>query len=159
MAKVMKKAKVTRFFNKNPAATVKEAAVATKVSYGTAWAVRKDIQAIADEVIGLPSRKDFYKRLHKDDKVFEARDEFTVTMNKDQFTFLMDKLWHDQSDMNDIVHMTDEDPLFNDYTSRVLLQGWVEVRSLYNDFKLQTLTNWDFNVGTQKLYMSDEGEL
>ena len=89
----------------------------------------------------------------------EARDEFTVTMNKDQFTFLMDKLWHDQSDMNDVVHMTDEDPLFNDYTSRVLLQGWVEVRSLYNDFKLQTLTSWDFNVGTQKLYMCDEGEL
>jgi len=72
MAKVTKKAKVTRFFNKNPAATVKEAAVATNVSYNTAWAVHKDIQAIADEVIGLPSRKDFDKRLHKDDKVFEA---------------------------------------------------------------------------------------
>ena len=68
MAKVTKKAKVTRFFNKNPAATVKEAAVATNVSYGTAWAVRKDIQAIADEVIGLPSRKDFDKWLHRDDK-------------------------------------------------------------------------------------------
>ena len=62
MAKVTKKAKVTRFFNKNPAATVKEAAVATNVSYNTAWAVHKDIQAIADEVIGLPSRKDFDKR-------------------------------------------------------------------------------------------------
>ena len=72
MAKVTKKAKVTGFFNRNPTATIKEAAVATKVSYNTAWAVHKDIQAIADEVIGLPSRKDFDKRLHKDDKVFEA---------------------------------------------------------------------------------------
>ena len=68
MAKVTKKAKVTRFFNKNPAATVKEAAVATNVSYNTAWAVHKDIQAIADEVIGLPSRKDFDKWLHRGDK-------------------------------------------------------------------------------------------
>jgi hypothetical protein len=72
MAKVTKKAKVTRFFNRNPTATIKEAAAATKVSYNTAWAVHKDIQAIADEVIGLPSRKDFDKQLHKDDKVFET---------------------------------------------------------------------------------------
>ena len=68
MAKVTKKSKVTKFFNKNPAATVKEAATATGVSYNTAWAVRKDIQAIANEVIGLPSRKDFGKWLHRDDK-------------------------------------------------------------------------------------------
>jgi len=68
MAKVTKKSKVTKFFNKHPAATVKEATIATGVSYNTAWAVRKDIQAIADEVIGLPNRKDFDKWLHRNDK-------------------------------------------------------------------------------------------
>jgi hypothetical protein len=68
MTKVTKKSKVTKFFNKNPTATVKEAATATGVSYNTAWTVRKDIQAIADEAIGLPSRKDFDKWLHRDDK-------------------------------------------------------------------------------------------
>jgi len=68
MAKTTKKSKVTKFFNKNPTATVKEAATATGVSYNTAWAVRKDIQATADEVIGLPSRKDFDEWLRRDDK-------------------------------------------------------------------------------------------
>ena len=68
MTKVTNKSKVTKFFNKNPTATVREAATATGVSYHTAWAVRKGIQAIADEAIGLPSRKDFDKWLHRDDK-------------------------------------------------------------------------------------------
>ena len=68
MTKVTKKSKVTKFFNKNPTATVREAATATGVSYNTAWAARKDIQAIADEAIGLPSRKDFDKWLHRGDK-------------------------------------------------------------------------------------------
>ena len=68
MTKVTNKSKVTKFFNKNPTATVREAATATGVSYNTAWTVRKDIQAIADEAIGLPSRKDFDKWLHRDDK-------------------------------------------------------------------------------------------
>ena len=68
MTKVTKKSKVTKFFNKNPTATVREAATATGVSYNTAWTVRKDIQAIADAAIGLPNRKDFDKWLHRGDK-------------------------------------------------------------------------------------------
>lgn len=45
MGKVTKKAKIARFFNEHPAATIREAATATDASYGMAWAVRKDLEA------------------------------------------------------------------------------------------------------------------
>ena len=95
------------------------------------------------------------------DLKFLARDEFTVTMNKDQFTLLMDRLWRDVSDMQEAMHAAEEsdDPRFDGYANLVLLQGGCQLKSLYASFKRQTATSWDFNVGTQKLYMSDEGEL
>jgi hypothetical protein len=68
MGKVTKKAKIARFFNKNPAATIKEAATATDASYGMAWTVRKDLEAIADDVLGIPSHKTFNKWLKRDDE-------------------------------------------------------------------------------------------
>jgi len=40
-----------------------------------------------------------------------------------------------------------------------LLQGGCEVESLYQAFKRQTGTSWDFDVATQKLFMSEEGTL
>tara|TARA_R100000995_G_scaffold75644_1_gene45052 strand:- start:1004 stop:1354 length:351 start_codon:yes stop_codon:yes gene_type:complete len=95
------------------------------------------------------------------DLKFLARDEFTVTMNKDQFTLLMDRLWRDVSDMQTAMHAAEEsdDPRFDGYANLVLLQGGCQIEALYASFKRQTATSWDFNVGTQKLYMSDEGEL
>jgi len=91
----------------------------------------------------------------------EARDEFTVTMNKDQFTLLMDRLWRDGSDLETAMHAVEEsdDPRFDGYANLVLLQGGCQIEALYESFKRQTATSWDFNVGTQKLYMCDEGEL
>ena len=89
----------------------------------------------------------------------QSRDKFTVTMNKDQFTFLMDKLRRDLGDMNHVMQMAEDDNDFDGCPNIVLLQGWCEVRSLYEDFKLQTLTSWDFDVATQKLFMSEEGTL
>ena len=68
MSKVTKKAKIARFFNKNPAATIREAATATDASYGMAWTVRKDLEAIADDVLGIPSHKTFNKWLKRDDE-------------------------------------------------------------------------------------------
>ena len=68
MGKVTKKAKIARFFNKNPAATIREAATATDASYGMAWTVRKDLEAIADDVLGIPSHKTFNKWLKRDDE-------------------------------------------------------------------------------------------
>jgi len=88
----------------------------------------------------------------------KTRDKFTVTVNKEQLTFLMDKLWHDEVDMGSIVQIAEQDECFDGHPNRVLLQGWGEVRSLYDDLKTQTGTSWKFDVGTQKLYMSDEGE-
>lgn len=67
MGKVTKKAKIARFFNKNPAATIREAATATDASYGMAWTVRKDLEAIADDVLGIPSHKTFNKWLKRDE--------------------------------------------------------------------------------------------
>ena len=95
------------------------------------------------------------------DLKFLARDEFTVTMNKDQFTLLMDRLWRDVSDMQTAMHAAEEsdDPRLDGYANLVLLQGGCQLEALYASFKRQTATSWDFNVGTQKLYMSDEGEL
>ena len=95
------------------------------------------------------------------DLKYLARDKFTVTMNKDQFTLLMDRLWRDVSDMKDAMHAAEEsdDPRFDGYVNLVLLQGGCQLEALYESFKRQTATSWDFNVGTQKLYMSDEGEL
>ena len=95
------------------------------------------------------------------DLKFLARDEFTVTMNKDQFTLLMDRLSRDVSDMHTAMHAAEEsdDPRFDGYANLVLLQGGCQIEALYASFKRQTATSWDFNVGTQKLYMSDEGEL
>tara|TARA_R100001015_G_C4427411_1_gene25842 strand:- start:101 stop:451 length:351 start_codon:yes stop_codon:yes gene_type:complete len=91
----------------------------------------------------------------------EARDEFTVTMNKDQFTLLMDRLWRDVSDLETAMHAVEEsgDPRFDGYANLVLLQGGCQLESLYKSFKRQTATSWDFDVATQKLFMSDEGEL
>ena len=68
MGKVTKKAKIARFFNKHPAATIREAATATDASYGMAWTVRKDLEAIADDVLGIPSHKTFSKWLKRDDE-------------------------------------------------------------------------------------------
>ena len=68
MGKVTKKAKIARFFNKHPAATIREAATATDTSYGMAWKVRKDLEAIADDVLGIPSHKTFSKWLKRDDE-------------------------------------------------------------------------------------------
>ena len=68
MGKVTKKAKIARFFNKHPAATIREAATATDASYGMAWTVRKDLEAIADDVLGIPSHKTFNKWLKRDDE-------------------------------------------------------------------------------------------
>ena len=95
------------------------------------------------------------------DLKFLARDEFTVTMNKDQFTLLMDRLWRDVGDMKTAMHAAEEsdDPRFDGYVNLVLLQGGCQAEALYESFKRQTATSWDFNVGTQNLYMSDEGEL
>jgi len=95
------------------------------------------------------------------DLKFLARDEFTVTMNKDQFTLLMDRLWRDVSDMQTAMHAAEEsdDPRLDGYANLVLLQGGCQIEALYASLKRQTATSWDFNVGTQKLYMSDEGEL
>ena len=91
----------------------------------------------------------------------ESRDKFTVTMNKNQLTFLMDRLWRDVSEMKDAMHAADngDDPAFDGYANLVLLQGGCEVESLYRAFKQQTGTSWDFDVATQKLFMSEEGEL
>jgi len=66
MGKVTKKAKIAKFFDKHPAATIREAATATDASYGMAWTVRKDLEAIADDVLGIPSHKTFSKRLKCD---------------------------------------------------------------------------------------------
>jgi Ni,Fe-hydrogenase III component G len=104
--------------------------------------LRAEVQKLKGQVVDL-------KKL--------ARDQFTVTMSKDQFTFLMDKLWHAQVDMSGIVQIAEEDDCFDGHPNQVLLQAWGEVRSLYNDLKDQTDTQWEFNVGTQKLYMSYEG--
>ena len=69
MGKVTKKAKIARFFNKNPAATIREAATATDASYGMAWTVRKDLEAIAVmQHIAIPSHKTFNKWLKRDDE-------------------------------------------------------------------------------------------
>ena len=68
MGKVTKKAKIARFFNEYPAATIREAATATDASYGMAWTVRKDLEAIADDVLGIPSHKTFNKWLKRDDE-------------------------------------------------------------------------------------------
>ena len=68
MGKVTKKAKIARFFNEHPAATIREAATATDASYGMAWTVRKDLEAIADDVLGIPSHKTFNKWLKRDDE-------------------------------------------------------------------------------------------
>ena len=89
----------------------------------------------------------------------ESRDKFTVTMNKNQFTLLMDKLRRDLGDMNHVMQMAEDDHDFDGCPNIVLLQGWCEIRSLYDDLKRQTGTSWDFDVATQKLFMSDEGEL
>ena len=94
------------------------------------------------------------------DLKFLARDEFTVTMNKDQFTLLMDRLWRDVSDLETAMHAVEEsdDPRFEGYANLVLLQGGCQLESLYKSFKRQTATSWDFDVATQKVFMSDEGE-
>ena len=68
MGKVTKKVKIARLFNKHPAATIREAATATDASYGMAWTVRKDLEAIADDVLGIPSHKTFRKWLKRDDE-------------------------------------------------------------------------------------------
>ena len=95
------------------------------------------------------------------DLKYLARDEFTVTLNKDQFTLLMDRLWRDVSDMKDALHAVEEcdDPRLDGYANLVLLQGGCQLEALYASLKRQTATSWDFNVATQKLFMSDEGEL
>ena len=95
------------------------------------------------------------------DLKYLARDEFTVTLNKDQFTLLMDRLWRDVSDMQTAMHAAEEsdDPRFDGYANLVLLQGGCQLEALYASLKRQTATSWDFNVATQKLFMSDEGEL
>lgn len=92
----------------------------------------------------------------------ESRDKFTVTMNKNQLTLLMDRLWRDVSNMKDAMHKAengDDHYAFDGYPNLVLLQGGCEVESLYRAFKRQTGTSWDFDVATQKLFMSEEGEL
>ena len=92
----------------------------------------------------------------------ESRDKFTVTLNKNQFTLLMDKLWRDVSDMKDALHVAehgDDHHSFDGYANLVLLQGGCQVESLYQAFKRQTGTSWDFDVATQKLFMSEEGTL
>ena len=92
----------------------------------------------------------------------QSRDKFTVTVNKDQFTFLMDKLWRDVSDMKDAMHKAehgDDHHYFDGYPNLVLLQGACQAQSLYELFQRQTGTSWDFNVATQKVFMSDKGEL
>ena len=95
------------------------------------------------------------------DLKYLARDEITVTLNKDQFTSLMDRLWRDVSDMKDALHAVEEsdDPRLDGYANLVLLQGGCQIEALYASLKRQTATSWDFNVATQKLFMSDEGEL
>ena len=105
--------------------------------------LRAEVQKLKGQVVDL-------KKL--------ARDQFTITVNKDQLTFLMDKLWHDEVDMGSVVQIAEQDPCYSGHPNRVLMQGWGEVRSLYDDLKTQTGTSWKFDVGTQKLYMSDEGD-
>ena len=96
------------------------------------------------------------------DLKYLARDEFTVTLNKDQLTLVMDRLWRDVSDMKDAMHAAengDDHHAFDGYANLVLLQGGCQLEALYASLKRQTATSWDFNVATQKIYMSDEGEL
>ena len=89
----------------------------------------------------------------------ESRDKFTVTMNKNQFTLLMDMLRRDLGDIDHVMRISEDDPAFNGYPNIALLQGWSPISSLYNDLKRQTGTSWDFDVATQKLFMSEEGTL
>tara|TARA_R100001510_G_scaffold9686_1_gene7444 strand:+ start:202 stop:594 length:393 start_codon:yes stop_codon:yes gene_type:complete len=89
----------------------------------------------------------------------QGRDKFTVTMNKDQLTLLMDKLRRSLGDMDQAMQIAEEDHSFDGFPNIVLLQGWCEMRSLYDDLKRQTGTSWDFDVATQKLFMSEEGKL
>ena len=95
------------------------------------------------------------------DLKYLARDEFTVTLNKDQLTLVMERLWRDVSDMKDALHAVEErdDPRLDGFANLVLLQGGCQIEALYASLKRQTATSWDFNVATQKLFMSDEGEL
>ena len=89
-------------------------------------------------------------------------DKFTVTMNKAQFTLVMDRLWRDVSDMKDAMHKAehgDDHHSFNGYPNLVLLQGGCQLEALYASFKRQTGTSWDFDVATQKLFISEEGTL
>ena len=92
----------------------------------------------------------------------ESPDKFTVTMNKDQFTLVMDRLWRNVSDMKDAMHAAengDDHHSFDGYPNLVLLQGGCQLEALYASFKRQTGTRWDFDVETQKLFMSEEGTL
>tara|TARA_R100001480_G_scaffold36168_2_gene48736 strand:+ start:228 stop:749 length:522 start_codon:yes stop_codon:yes gene_type:complete len=86
-------------------------------------------------------------------------DKFTVTMSKNQFTLLMDILQRDLSDIDHVMRISENDPAFHGYPSVVLLQGCSSIQSLYNDLKRQTGTSWDFDVATQKLFISEEGTL
>jgi len=105
--------------------------------------LRAEVQKLRGQVVDL-------KKL--------TRDQFTITVNKDQLTFLMDKLWHDEVDMGSVVQIAEQDPCYSGHPNRVLMQGWGVVRSLYDDLKTQNGTSWKFDVGTQKLFMSDEGD-
>jgi len=89
----------------------------------------------------------------------ESRDKFTVTMNKNQFTLLMDILRRDLGNIDHVMRISEDDPAFDGYPNIALLQGWSPISSLYNDLKRQTGTSWDFDVATQKLFMSEEGTL
>jgi len=89
----------------------------------------------------------------------ESRDKFTVTLNKNQFTLLMDILRRDLGGIEYVMQISEDDPAFDGYPNIALLQGWSPISSLYNDLKRQTGTSWDFDVATQKLFMSEEGTL